>query len=64
MGISGDPNRLCFSSNRLNTQPIVVEATINVKKLVALNIDLLVSSILILAVIDFFGSFNFDLYYY
>ena len=26
MGISGDPNHLCFSSNRLNTQPIVVEA--------------------------------------
>ena len=25
MGISGDPNHLCFSSNRLNTQPIVVE---------------------------------------
>ena len=26
MGISGDPNRLCFSSNRLNIQLIVVEA--------------------------------------
>ena len=25
MGISRDPNHLCFSSNRLNTQPIVVE---------------------------------------